>query len=175
MMMKYALAILIPLAIVACEQDESQNQKDTERYTQHSDEIDSYKKTIRAYEDGNWEIFVASFSDSARIYHNTENNFLTPAELVAAHQRNLEMIESYELLDDKEEMEMVVNDDDETWVNYWGVWSAKVSGSGNMIELPIHLTAQFENGKIKKEYGYYDNSIVMAAMEEPGDSLALEN
>ena len=174
-MKKCAFVILLLLTILSCKQEEARDQKETERYTQHSDEIDSYKKTIQAYEDGNWDAFTSSFSDSARSYHNTESNFLTPGELAKTHQQNLERIESYEFLDDKEEMEMVVTDDAETWVNYWGVWSAKVSGSGNMIELPVHLTAQFENGKIVKEYGYYDNSIVMAAMEPSQDSLDLEN
>jgi hypothetical protein len=35
-----------------------------------------------------------------------------------------------------------------------------------VIEIPVHLTAQFIDGKIVREYGYWDNGPIILAIQE---------
>jgi hypothetical protein len=35
-----------------------------------------------------------------------------------------------------------------------------------VLEIPVHLTAQFIDGKIVREYGYWDNAPIVLAIQE---------
>jgi hypothetical protein len=59
---------------------------------------------------------------------------------------------------------MVIDDKGETWVNYWGVWKGTLAVTQETFEIPIHITFQFVDGKIVKEFGYWDNSKITLAM-----------
>jgi ketosteroid isomerase-like protein len=53
---------------------------------------------------------------------------------------------------------MITTDKGETWINFWGLWRGEMKSSGKTYDIPSHITAQFIDGKIVKEYGYWDNS-----------------
>jgi len=38
--------------------------------------------------------------------------------------------------------------------------------NNQLYEIPVHLTAQFIDGKIVKEFGYWDNSSIALALEK---------
>ena len=59
---------------------------------------------------------------------------------------------------------MVLDDDGETWVNYWGLWKGTIAASGESFEMPVHLTSQFVDGKIVKTHGYWDASALTMAL-----------
>ena len=65
---------------------------------------------------------------------------------------------------DADDFEMVVTDEGETWVNYWGVWKATLKANGEKFEMPLHITQQFIHQKIVLEYGYWNSSAVALAL-----------
>lgn len=162
-MKKYLILFLVTAIIISCNK-EKEEEKEV-RYTQNSEEINTFKAAIKDYENGNWESYAKHYADTAKIYHNS-NKSMTIQENIKSFKEGLAGLSTYEFPDDNEEFEMVVTDDDETWVNYWGDWQATIAESNKKVEVPVHLTARFINGKIVAEYAYYDNAIMMAAMED---------
>lgn len=174
-MKKFLILFTIAAIIVSC--NEAKKEEENVRYTQDSEEINTFKAAIKDYEDGNWESYSKHYSDTAKIYHNSKES-MTVQENIEAFKEGLAGLSTYEFPDDEDEFEMVVTDDNETWVNYWGDWEATLGENDTSIVVPVHLTARFVNGKIVTEYAYYDNSIIMAAMEgmaKEQDSTATSN
>lgn len=155
-------SVLIGFLIVSCKPESS-------RYTQDSPEIDHYKSLVTAYEAGDWESFQAHFADTAKIYHNSDDLAATPKEISEGHIETLNLFSEYGFEKDKGDMEMVTTDKGETWVNFWGVWKGTMAETNNELSIPVHVTAQFIDGKIVKEYGYWDRSALMLALEEMSD------
>ncbi len=151
------------LAVVTFSCNNAENRQEEERYTQNSEEINTLKAAISDYEKGDWESMKSHYADTAQIFHNSSEG-QNINSVINAHKESLQGLEEYSLEDEDEDYEMVVTDDGHTWVNYWGDWQTNISGS--KINVPVHLTARFENGKIVREYGYWDNSIMMMAMQE---------
>lgn len=153
---------LFPIALIifiACE-------KKAERYTQASAEIETYKATIADYEAGNWEAWTSHYSDTAKIYHNTKDKFVSPKEMAGIFMEQNADLASYGFMKDEGDIEMVVTDEGHTWVNFWGQWQGTLKANNQVIDIPVHLTAQFVDGKIVEEYAYYDNAGLMTAMME---------
>jgi len=152
--------ILLGLAIVlitACDQ------KDT-RYTQQSPEIDTYKKTMDDYKKMNWENMSKHYADTAKIANNvTKEKAITVSQAI---EKNKEDAALFFWVVEKEEYEMVVTDDGETWVNFWGLWKGTSKSSNKVYEIPFHTTARFIDGKIVEEYGYWDNSEIVSDLEK---------
>ncbi len=61
---------------------------------------------------------------------------------------------------------MIIDDDGETWVNFWGNWRGTVTTNGQELVIPVHLTLQFVEGKIVEEWGYYNLSEITAVLNE---------
>lgn len=148
------------------------------RYTQQSPEIDIVKSIIDNYVAGEWDEYASHYADGATIFYNvTEENPASIQETIAGQKLTLEPISSYSFERDKDEYEMVLTDDGEKWVNFWGVWKGTIAASGETFEIPIHLTHQFVDGKIVKTLGYWNNSAIqMALMElqEASEMAAME-
>lgn len=153
------LLLITLLLFTAC-------QEQTKRYTQSSPEIDHLKAAIADYEAGNWEGYMSHYADTAKIYHNTESKPISPKESAEFFAERNSAYSSYGMVEDKGDSEMVVTDEGETWVNYWGLWHGTLAANNQTLEIPIHLTAQFVDGKIVKEYGYFDTAPIMTAMME---------
>ncbi len=133
--------------------------KNEVRYTQNSPEIETYKMVIKDYEIGNWESFATHYSDTAKILNNvTEKNAQTVAQLVAQNKQDAAIFSSWKYVPEESEFEMVITDKGETWVNFWGLWQGRLSENNKLYEIPAHITAQFIDGKIVKEIGFWDIS-----------------
>ena len=136
------------------------NQK--QRYTQKSAEIDTYKKVMEDYKTQNWEDYPLHYADTAKIANNVVK------EKAQTVSQNIEKSkEDARLFDYKVEdidYEMVVTDNGETWVNYWGVWKGTLKSTGKVYVIPFHTTAQFIDGKIVREDGYWNNSEIVTDM-----------
>ena len=167
-MKKLAIIIVLASVFVAC------NEPAEQRYTQSSAEIDTFKALIAAYESADWESYTAKFADTAEVYHNTEDKPMTPAETVESHKANSAALSSYGFADDKGDIEMVTTDKGETWVNFWGLWKATVASTKKEVMIPVHVTAQFVDGMVVKEYGYWDTAPLIAAMEDAASEDASE-
>lgn len=146
--------ILLALSVVlfsACNQET--------RYTQQSAEIDTYKKVIKAYQNLDWDAFATHYADTAKIFNNaTKDKGLTLTELIASNQQDASLFSTWNYVDSESDYEMVVTDKGETWVNFWGLWQGKLKADGKTYDIPAHMTIQFVDGKIVKEYGYWDIS-----------------
>jgi ketosteroid isomerase-like protein len=138
-----------------------------ERYTQDAPEIESYKQSGMAYVNQDWDALRAGYSEDAEIYFNaTEGNAESVEEMIEGHQNTARLLSSFGFIEGKDEYEKVITDHDEVWVNYWGTWYGVVAATGKRVEIPVHLTAQFVDGKIVKEYGYWDSLPIYLAFQE---------
>ncbi|MCH6198250.1 nuclear transport factor 2 family protein [Aquiflexum sp. LQ15W] len=157
--MKYFMLIgIFVLTLVGC--------TSKQRYSQDSPEIDTVKSLFENYLTGNWDAYKSHFADNAKIFINvTEKNPANIQELIAQQKMEIEGLSSYSINTETQTFEMILDDKEETWVNYWGVWKGTLAATQEIFEIPIHITFQFVDGKIVKEFGYWDNSkITMAVM-----------
>src|SRR5690554_809114 len=153
------LGLAIVLSLTACQQQEK-------RYTQQSPEIDTYKKVIEAYDKQDWEAMTSHYADTAKIMNNvTEKEAQTLAELVASDKEDAALFSSWDYVDGESEYEMVITDKGKTYVNFWGLWQGTLAANNKTYTIPTHLTAQFVDGKIVKEFGYWDLSKIMLDMQ----------
>jgi steroid delta-isomerase-like uncharacterized protein len=68
---------------------------------------------------------------------------------------------------------MVLDNQDKTWVNYWANWHGTLKANGKEIDVPVHITAQYVDGKIAEIYDYFDTSPISTALNEIEDYNAM--
>lgn len=158
-MKKLALMLLAVGVLFACQE------KQPVRFTTSSPEISSYKQGVEAYEKADWSTWVTMFSDTAKIYHNTWDNPSSVEETQEGHQNMIATLSSYGFDKDQMVIEQNLDDDGETWVNFWSLWKGNLKANGKEIVIPVHLTAQFVDGKIVEEYGFWDMSGYVMEMQ----------
>ncbi|SFZ93968.1 hypothetical protein SAMN05428642_103468 [Flaviramulus basaltis] len=159
-MKKILLLGVVIVLFTSCEKQEK-------RYTQQSPEIETYKKVIEAYEKRNWDEMTSHYADTAKIFNNaTEKNPQNLAQLVAQNKEDASIFSSWDFTDENAEYEMVVTDKGETWVNFWGLWQGNLKANNKLYEIPAHITARFVDGKIVREYGYWDISKIMMDLRD---------
>ncbi len=169
-MKKFILIPVIATLLFACE--------GKQRYSQESTEIETIKSIIGNYVNGEWDAYQSHYADGAQLFFNTtEKNPATIQEIIAQQKMELERMSSYTIDREEEAVEMVIDDEGETWVNYWSVWKGTMTANGKTYETPIHITSQFVNGKIVKAYGYWDNAPIQLdgmALQMAAEKAALE-
>ncbi|GLU44316.1 nuclear transport factor 2 family protein [Allomuricauda sp. NBRC 101325] len=134
------------------------------RYTQDSPEIDTVKNLIANY---NSKLFdTAVYADTSKTYYNTNKNPMSPSEAMDYHRNTDINYSNRGFAKDNQEYEMVVTDDGETWVNCWLQWQGTLAANDQAVEIPVHLTYQFVDGKIVREYGYWDPSEIMLTLQK---------
>ncbi len=160
--MKELVSIGLAVAIfLAC------NQQENVRYTQQSPEIDTYKMVLEAYEERDWESMISHYADSAKILNNVvEENAQDLPQFLAQNKEDATKFSDWDFIDTESEYEMVVNDKGETWVNFWGLWKGTFKASDKVYKIPTHITAQFIDGKIVREAGYWDVSRLINDVHE---------
>lgn len=166
-MKKIIIIVLLIASFSSC--------KNEVRYTQNSPEIETYKKAIKDYEMANWASFATHYADTAKIAYNTnEKNAMTLAQAISQNNEDIATLSSYNYIAEESEYEMVVTDQGETWVNFWGLWQGRLKANDQLYEIPVHLTAQFIDGKIVKEFGYWDNSSIAIELQKLKENLPPE-
>ena len=153
------LGLAIVLSLTACQNQEK-------RYTQQSPEIDTYKKVIEAYDKQDWEALASHYADTAKIMNNVlEEEGRTIAEEVEMGKEDAALFSSWDYVDGESEYEMVVTDKGKIYVNFWGTWKGTLAANNKTYTIPTHITAQFIDGKVVKEFGYWDLSKIMLDMQ----------
>lgn len=146
------------------------------RYTQNSAEIDTYKKSIAAYEKQDWEALATFYADTAKILNNvTPKHAQTVAQNIAMNKQDSALFTKWAFVDKENEYEMILTDKGETWVNFWGLWQGTLKADGKVYEIPCSITARFIDGKIVREYGYWDNSKLLKAIAETGPGIVTDS
>ncbi|MBT8302112.1 MAG: ester cyclase [Maribacter sp.] len=156
-MRKISTLILAVILFTACQQGPT-------RYTQNSPEIDTVKQLIANYNSKTYDTNM--YADTSKTFYNTKENPMTPAETMAYHQETDKTYSSRRFLDKGQEYEMVLTDDGKTWVNCWLDWEGTLAATNDKYDIPIHLTYQFIDGKIVREHGHWDPTVVVLAMQE---------
>lgn len=133
------------------------------RYREQGPEIEAYKELISGMHRRDYKNHPDIYSDSAKIYLNSTVP-LTWKQSTAGLDESFNHFESY-AYNDHIEWQMVLNDMDEEWLGMWTIFRATMKNSGESIEVPVHISARFENGKIVEEACYWDNSIILEAIE----------
>ncbi len=141
-------------------------QNNSKRYTQHSPEIETVKAALNDYDFQNWDTLIMHYADTAKIYHNTRTNVLTPQDLPEYYQKNDVSFSTRAFEDENREYEMIIDDKGKKWVNFWGLWKGNLTNNNKEIVIPVHTTTQFVDGKIVQEYGYWDRSELILAIQE---------
>jgi len=155
--MKKLFILVLTLAMfTACEQ------KDT-RYTQQSPEIETVKKVINGYNSQQYDLTV--FADTSKTFFNTKTNPIGLKDIVAYHEGNDANYSERKFLDKDQEFEMVVTDEGHTWVNAWLDWRGTLKDNGKVIDMPVHLTYRFVDGKIVRTVGYWDPSEIVLELQ----------
>lgn len=136
-----------------------------ERYTQQSPEIETYKKLISDYENQNWEALASHYADTAKVLNNvTEDDATSVSEMITINKEDASIFNSWGFIDKESEYEMVITDENQTWVNFWSVWEGTLKENNKTYTIPAHITARFVDGKIVRELGYWDISKIVADM-----------
>ena len=162
------LIVLIFIFLTAC-------QKNKIRYTQESSEIELVKATINDYDFQNWESLVSRYEDSAQVFYNSRKNILLPSDLPEYHQNNDLSFSTRAFEDEYREYEMIEDNNGNIWVNFWGLWKGNLAANNKEIVIPVHITYQFENDKIVKEYGYWNTSELTLELQKiQNDFIELE-
>ncbi len=125
------------------------------RYASSSAEIDSVKALVNAYEAGDWERWAGYYADSAKLYHNS-TSAVPPGELSKGMAETVAVLAGYGFKDKEQFYEMIVDDNGETWVNFWANWEGHLADPDTTLVIPVHFTAQFVDGKIVEEHAYYN-------------------
>jgi hypothetical protein len=147
-MKKIILMACAGLLFIACKDS-------VPRYASASPEIDSVKALLKDYEEGKWEAWESHYADTAKVYHNSAEA-ASVSDVRIGLGGLLENVSAYGFQDEDIFYEMILDDDGETWVNFWGNWEGTLSETGQKLIIPVHLTIQFENGKILEEHAYYN-------------------
>ena len=157
--MKKVFALFFTLSLLgAC-------QPGPPRYASSSPEIDVLKAHIEDYNNGNWESWVSHYADTAEVSHNTLETS-SPKEVLEELKTNLEATSEYGFTDKDIFYEMVIDDKNEKWVNFWGTWEGTIAANSKKLIIPVHVTVQFVGNKIVEEHAYYDLSEFVTTMQE---------
>ncbi|MBC3759088.1 ester cyclase [Hyunsoonleella sp. SJ7] len=149
-MRKLCLLLLGSLFFIAC-------QNEPKRYFAESAETNTLKSGIAAYEAGDWEKWQSHFSDTAKIFVNS-NKPMKVSERAKELKTMAGAMSSYGFNHDKEYIEMVLDKEDETWVYYWGTHKGTFATTKKELTIPVHLAVQFVDGKIVEEHVYFDGT-----------------
>jgi hypothetical protein len=149
---------VIAFSVISCKQG-------PDRWTNQSAEIDVVKALISDYNAGNWEAWKGHYADTVKMYHNsTEPSNL--GETLEGLRGYLETVSRYGFSDKDIYYEMIIDDKDQKWVNFWGTWEGNIAALDRDMTIPVHLTVQFVDGKIVEEHGYYNMAEYAVAMSE---------
>lgn len=137
-----------------------------ERFTTKSDNIDKLKSGVMAYDKGDWDAWMKSYTDSSKIYYNTWDEALSPKEALKIQKDLISQLSTYGWRPEPQFFEQTIDDDGKTWVNFWGVWEGKLKDSDNQINIPVHLSANMKDGKILEEYGFWNMAELSEQMQK---------
>ncbi|MHC1777751.1 MAG: hypothetical protein AB9834_20295 [Lentimicrobium sp.] len=141
------------------------NPKQPVRYFSASPEIEISKSTLKYYTDGNWDAMKSLYADTAKVFNNVpKGKGISIDSTLKDYRQDHELFSSISYLADEDFFEMVVTDEGETWVNYWGLWKGTLKSSGEEFQIPLHITQQFINQKIVREHGYWNSSAIALAL-----------
>jgi hypothetical protein len=141
------------ISFTSCQQEQT-----TKQYFEQSPEIDIAKKSVDGYLKQDWVTYKSLYSDTARIWYNeywATNPGLSIGEAIESMKEPLASLVYYRY--EGEIWEMIVNNNGDKWVHFWGNWIGKLTADGEEIETVVHLAYRVVGDKIVYESGFWDN------------------
>ncbi|WP_299781094.1 hypothetical protein [uncultured Formosa sp.] len=134
------------------------------QYTKSSPEIETIKTLHQYFQEGNYEALKDLYVEGAEIF---ENSFESKSieDVVKEGKEGRVYLADYTFKEGIK-CEMIINDEGEKWVNSWAHWQGTLKGSDKEIHVPIISRFLFKDGKIVKEYSFWDNLPSYSAFEE---------
>ena len=137
------------------------------QYFTESPEIDMVRQGITAYLAQDWDSFKQMYADTAQIYQNNWDKSMTIDESIENFKQQNADLTDINFTGPEEGngvYEMVVTDNGNKWVHFWGKWSAKLAANGQEVSSLVNVSFNFQGGKIAMEVGIYDNLPIYQAM-----------
>jgi hypothetical protein len=158
-MSRILFALIFIFAVSGCQNEQNA------RYRTSSSEIDLLKKGIEAYEKADWQSWKEQYADSAKIFQNSWHGGVSPEEIQKKHIDLISNLSNYGFIKEDIVMQQIVDDQGKTWVNFWGLWRCTLKANDKTVDIPVHLSIQFSEGKIVKEYGFWNFSILKVELQ----------
>ncbi len=137
------------------------------RYFSASPEIEAAKSILKAYVDADWVAMKSHYADTAKILNNvTKAKGISTSAAIEDYRQEHELFSSISYVAEEDFFEMVLTDEGETWVNFWGLWVGTLRSTGEKFEIPIHITFRFMDQKVVLEHGYWNNAAVEMALSK---------
>ena len=125
-------------AIVLLTGTSCQNKQSPKQYFEQSPEIDIAKKSVDAYLKQDWVTYKSLYSDTARIWYNeywVTNPGLSIGEVIESMKEPLASLVYYSY--EGETWEMIVNNNGDKWVHFWGNWIGKLTADGEEVKIIV--------------------------------------
>lgn len=156
-----SLIILVLIGIYSCQEEQVQKQ-----YFEDSPEIDIAKKAIDAYLKQDWVTYKSYYSDTAKIWDNVWSDSdpgTTIDENIEGMKASTSSLVSYSF--EESIYEMIISNDEEKYVYFWGKWTGKFTEDGDNVVVPVHIAFNVVDNKIVAEYGFWDNLPIYLAQQ----------
>ena len=134
------------------------------QYTTSSPEIETIKTLHDYFRDSDYDSLKDLYAEDAQIFENSLEA-TSVSDMIKQGKEGREYVEGYDFAEGVK-CEMITNDAGEKWVNSWAVWTGNIKGSNTELKVPIISRFLFKDGKIVKEYSYWDNLPSYTAFEE---------
>lgn len=156
------LIVLVLIGIFSCEYNQEPKQ-----YFEASDEIDIVNKVTEAFLNQDWETYRTFYSDTAKIWENTwylTDQYISIDESIEGMKVFVSSFVNQTF--EESTLEMIITNEGEKWVYFWGNWKGKFTENGNEIVVPIHHAMLFVDGKIVSELNFFDSLPIYLAQEK---------
>ena len=158
----FSILALSLISVAFCQQEQT-----TKQYFKESPEIEIAKKAVAAYLKGDLEAYRSCYADTARLWHNQyylENPGKTIDEQIKFIEAALPTL-SYYNYEGELFWEMIILDNGDKWVYFWGTWVAKYIGDDEEIGIGVHIAFAVTDDKIVGEYGFWDTLPIYLAQQ----------
>ena len=107
------------------------------------------------------------YADTAKVLNNVpKGKEISIDSTIMIYKQDHELFSSISFVAEEDFFEMVLTDDGETWVNYWGLWKGTLKATGDEFKIPLHITQRFENQKIVLSHGYWNNTAIALVLDK---------
>ncbi len=133
-------------------------------YPEAEKNMNTVKKAMEAYQNGNWEQLRNSVTEDARFYNLGSFDSLNLEQTIEYWKKGRETAVPT-LAENQIWLPVSVKDGPRQgeWVLHWGSNTLSYP-NGETVSFPYHLATRMEGDKISKIYFYYDNNRIIRAM-----------
>lgn len=136
----------------------------TQEFPEEELAMEIAKKTVQAYESGDWDVIRNHVTPDAYFYNLGSFDSLTVEEALEYWQKGRETASPL-LTDPGTWLSVTLPEGPRqgNWVLHWGENTLSYP-NGETITFPYHVALKFEGDKVSQAHFYYDNNTIIRAM-----------